>query len=208
VISFVVGKRRQKEANELLRTVKARSDGHIPLFTSDDLDQYETAILKAYGIRKEIPKTGRRGRPKSAKLIPPIELMYCKVVKERKKGKVVRVDTEIVFGKEQQIRERLKGSKVSHHINTTFVERNNLTMRERNRRLTRKTMGFSKEKIPLIESLNLYSALYHFVKPHSGLRIEVNDDDRRWMQRTPMMAAGITDHVWTVEELLTFRIYD
>jgi len=152
MISFVVGKRRQKEANELLRTVKARSDGHIPLFTSDDLDQYETAILKAYGIRKEIPKTGRRGRPKSPKLIPPIELMYCKVV---------RVDTEIVFGKEQQIRKRLKGSKVSHHINTTFVERNNLTMRERNRRLTRKTMGFSKEKIPLIESLNL-SHIPHF----------------------------------------------
>jgi len=165
MISFVVGKRRQKEANELLRTVKARSDGHIPLFTSDDLDQYETAILKAYGIRKEIPKTGRRGRPKSSKLIPPIELMYCKVIKERKKGKVVRVNTEIVFGKEQQIMKRLKGSKVSRHINTTFVERNNLTMRERNRRLTRKTMGFSKEKVPLNDSLNLYSALYHFVKP-------------------------------------------
>lgn len=134
--------------------------------------------------------------------------MYCKVVKERKKGKVIRVDTEIVFGKEQQIRKRLKGSKVSRHINTTFVERNNLTMRERNRRLTRKTMGFSKEKVPLIESLNLYSALYHFVKPHCGLRIEINEVNRRWMQRTPMMAAGITDHIWSVEELLTFRIYD
>ena len=208
MISFVVGKRRQREANELLKTVKARSDGHIPLFTSDDLDHYETAILKAYGIRKEMPKIERRGRPKSPVLIPPKELMYCKVVKERKKGKVVHIDTEIVFGKEQQIRKRLKGSKVSHHINTTFVERNNLTMRERNRRLTRKTMGFSKEKVPLIESLNLFSALYHFVKPHCGLRIEVNEADRRWMQRTPMMAAGITDHIWTVEELLTFRVYN
>lgn len=208
MISFVVGKRRQKESNELLKTVKARSDGHIPLFTSDDLDQYETAILKAYGIKKEIPKTGRRGRPKSPTLVPPKELMYCKVVKERKNGRVVSVDTEIVFGKKQQIKKRLKSSKVSRHINTTFVERNNLTMRERNRRLTRKTMGFSKRMIPLVESLNLYSALYHFVKPHSGLRIEVNKDDQRWIQRTPMMAAGITDHIWTVEELLTFRIYD
>jgi len=208
MISFVVGKRRQKEANELLRTVKARSDGHIPLFTSDDLDQYETAILKAYGIEKKIPKTGRKGRPKSPKLIPPKELMYCKVVKERKNGRVVSVDTEIVFGKKRQIKKRLKSSKVSRHINTTFVERNNLTMRERNRRLTRKTMGFSKRKIPLVESLNLYSALYHFVKPHNGLRIGVNKDDQRWIQRTPMMAAGITDHIWTVEELLTFRVYD
>lgn len=208
MISFVVGKRRQKEANELLRTVKARSDGHIPLFTSDDLDQYETAILKAYGIKKEIPKTGRRGRPKSPKLIPPIGLMYCKVVKKRKKGRVVSIDTEIVFGKKRLIKKRLKSSKVSRHINTTFVERNNLTMRERNRRLTRKTMGFSKKKIPLVESLNLYSAIYHFVKPHNSLRIEVNKEDRRWVQRTPMMAAGITDHIWSVEELLTFRVYD
>jgi hypothetical protein len=82
-----------------------------------------------------------------------------------------------------------------------------LTMRERNRRLTRKTMGFSKKKVPLAEALNLYSALYHFVKPHHGLRLEVNENGRRWIQRTPMMAAGITEHIWTVEELLTFRVY-
>jgi hypothetical protein len=69
-------------------------------------------------------------------------------------------------------------------------------------------MGFSKKKIPLVESLNLYAALYHFVKPHNSLKIEVNEEDRRWLQRTPMMAAGITDHIWTVEELLTFRVYD
>ena len=79
-VSFVVGKRRQKEANELLKTVKARSYGHIPLFTSDDLDQYITAILEAHGIREETPRTGLRGRPKSPKLVPPKELKYCKVI--------------------------------------------------------------------------------------------------------------------------------
>ena len=55
------------EADRLLKSVKARSDGHIPLFTSDDLDQYETAILKAYGINQEIPRTGRRGKAKICK---------------------------------------------------------------------------------------------------------------------------------------------
>jgi IS1 family transposase len=210
VVSFVVGKRRQKEANKLLKSIKARSDGHIPLFTSDDLDQYETAILNAYGVEEEMPRTGRRGRPKSPKLVPPDELMYCKVIKQRENGRVIRVDTEVVFGDERKIKELLETSPVSRHINTTFVERNNLTMRERNRRLTRKTMGFSKEKIPLVESLNLYSAIYHFVKPNGGLklRLDVAEGNRRWVYRTPMMAAGITDHIWTMEELLTFKVFD
>ena len=153
-----MGKRRQKEADKLLKSVKARSDGHIPLFTSDDLSQYESAILKAYGIKEKVPNTGYRGRPRSPKLIPLPDLMYCRVVKQRKNGKVVRVGSEVVFGDEIKIKEALERSPVSNCINTTFVERNNLTMRERNRRLTRKTMGFSKEKMPFVESLNLYSA--------------------------------------------------
>lgn len=209
IVSFVVGKRRQKEADKLLKSVKARSDGHIPLFTSDDLSQYETAILKAYGIEEEIPKTGSRGRPRSPKFIPPPDLMYCRVIKQRKNGRVVRVGSEVVFGDEIKIKEALERSPVSSYINTTFVERNNLTMRERNRRLTRKTMGFSKEKVPLVESLNLYSAIYHFVKPNNSLKIELDvmEGHRRWIYRTPMMAAGITDHIWTVEELLTFKVF-
>ena len=70
-------------------------------------------------------------------------------------------------------------------------------------------MGFSKEKMPFVESLNLYSAIYHFVKPHGGLKLEaeISESQRRWIYRTPMMAAGITDHIWTVEELLTFRVF-
>lgn len=210
IVSFIVGKRRQEEANRLLKTTRARSDGHIPLFISDDLNQYKIAILNAYGNKEVIPQTGCIGRPKSSKLVPPNDLMYCRVIKQKKKGRVVSVDTEVVFGDEKRIKERIANSPVSSHVNTVFVERNNLTMRERNRRLTRKTMGFSKEKIPLVESLNLYSAIYHFVKPNSSLKseLEFKDDNRRWLQKTPMMAAGITDHIWNEEELLTFKVFD
>jgi len=148
-----------------------------------------------------ILQTVHRGRPKSPKLVPPKDLMYCRIIKQKKKGRVVRVDTEVVFGDEQRIKDQIANSPVSSHVNTAFVERNNLTMRERNRRLTRKTMGFSKEKIPLLESLNLYSTIYQS-------ELEVKEDNRRWLQKTPMMAAGITDHIWTEEELLTFRVFD
>ncbi len=97
-------------------------------------------------------------------------------------------------------------SPVSSHINTAFIERNNLTIRERNRRLIRKKLGFSKKKKLLISSLNIYFGIYHFVKTHKGLRIKVDNEERKWRQRTPMMAAGITDHVWALSELIDFRL--
>jgi hypothetical protein len=87
-----------------------------------------------------------------------------------------------------------------------FIERNNLTIRERNRRLTRKTLGFSKKKKLLIYSLNIYFGVYHFVKTHNSLRNKLDQKRRKWMQRTPMMAAGFTDHVWTLSELINFRV--
>jgi IS1 transposase. len=122
------------------------------------------------------------------------------------KGRVVDVSTEVVFGKMSEVMQAIKKSPVSKHINTSFVERNNLTMRERNRRLTRKTTGFSKRKRFLVASLNIFLAIYHFVKPHKGLRIRVDQEDRKWIQRTPMMAANITDHIWTVKELVIYRV--
>ena len=66
---------------------------------------------------------------------------------------------------------QLRISPVSSHINTASIERNNLTIRERNRRLTRKTLGFSKKKKLLVSFLNIYFGIYHFIKAHKGLRI-------------------------------------
>jgi len=118
----------------------------------------------------------------------------------------VDIKTEVVFGEENKVREAIEKSPVSNQINISFVERNNLTMRERNRRLTRKTLGFSKKKKLVKASLNTSFGYYHFIKTHKGLRVKLDEKQRKWMHRTPMMAAGITDRIWTFEELLTFRI--
>lgn len=205
MVGFIVGKRGQKEADQLLEMIKERTDDTIPLFTSDDLSHYENAILKVYGIREEVKRTGKRGRPRKPKIIPRPDLKYAKVKKKRRKGKVVEVNTEVVFGDVNKVLEAMERSPVSNQINISFVERNNLTMRERNRRLTRKTLGFSKKKDLLRASLHIYFGYYHLVKTHKGLRVRVDEERRKWMQRTPMMAAGITNHIWSVEELLTFR---
>ena len=86
---------------------------------------------------------------------------------------------------------------------TSYVERTHLTMRLFNSRLTRKTLAFSK----LVEMYRASAAwqdlIYNLVRPLKTLRLEIhNDPNRRWLQRTPAMAAGLTDHIWTVKELL------
>jgi len=258
VINFVVGRHSQANANQLVAGIKNRSDGHIPLFTSDELKHYDDAILEAYGIRHELPRTGARGRPRKPILIVPKDLLYAQVVKHRKRGRVVDITTRVVFGTEQAVAAKLQQSCVSHSINTSFVERNNLTMRHHNRRLTlqrhfsvltkfahvesrlsgrnrqrgavfyapvnlcdrrvcstsvavgltRKTIAFSKKRERLEQQLHVAFAYYHFVKPHLGLRQRGKGTGKKYRDQTPMMAAGITDHIWTMSELFSQALFE
>jgi len=94
-------------------------------------------------------------------------------------------------------------------ITTSHIERQNLTFRQENERLVRKTIGFSKEDYWLNKYMIYYKSFFNFVRPHSGLKLKINQGDeditnRKYIQRTPMVAAGKTDHIWSMEELLTF----
>jgi IS1 family transposase len=208
VIYFVVGRHNQSNANNLVAGIRERSDGHLPLFTSDELKHYDDALLAVYGIKKEFPKTGKRGRPRKPILIAPKKLLYAQVVKRRKKGRVVDITTQVVFGSEKAVAAKLKQSPVSQAINTSFVERNNLTMRHQNRRLVRKTIAFSKKPERLEQQLHLSFAYYHFVKPHLSLRRRIRSKKRKYEKRTPMMAAGITDHIWAMPELFSRAVFE
>jgi len=83
------------------------------------------------------------------------------------------------------------GNPDPEHISTSYIERSNLTMRMAMRRLTRLTNGFSKKLDNLKAALAIHFAWYNFVRVHSTLRV------------TPAMEAGLTDHVWTIAELLS-----
>ena len=110
---------------------------------------------------------------------------------------------------------KLDESTASHTINTSFVERDNLTQRQSNRRLTRKTNGFSKELNWFEKQLWLSLAYYHLIVPHKSLRRKLKTPEptrgsgskKTWEPVTPAMAAGITDHIWGTRELLSYRIY-
>lgn len=204
--AFVVGKRTKANARKLVKKIYHVTDDAIPFFTSDELRHYKDALLRVYGITEEIPRGPRkRGRPKKPKLKPPPDLRYAQVVKQRRKGRVVSISTKVIFGKEEEVKRLLETSPVSKNVNISFIERNNLTLRQHSRRLGRKTSGFSKNIDKLEAQLFLALGYYHFVKEHLGLRQQSKDNSKKWVQRTPAMAAGITDHTWSTRELLTYR---
>ena len=195
--------------------LQSATDGSIPFFTSDALPHYATALLEVYGVWGIPPRRGTRGRLPKPRRDPPPDLCYAVVVKERAHGRVVHVTTRIVYGTTEQVAAALQASPVSHTINTYGVERTNLTVRQHARRMGRKVNAFSKDPDYVAYQLMLAFAYDHFVIPHRGLRQRLphpmptkgrNGSPKQWKSATPAMAAGLTDHVWTMDELLSFRV--
>jgi len=214
VVAFVVGKRNQASADLLLQRVAHVTDDTIPFFTSDQLPEYRAALLSTYGQWYQPPRRGTRGCYPKPRQKPAPDLLYAQVIKKRERGRVVEVSSKVVFGTPEAVAARLAASPVSQTINTSFVERDNLTWRQTNRRLTRRTNAFSKDLTWFEKQLWLSSAYYHLVLPHQSLREPLSTPEptrgtgspRKWRPVTPAMAAGLTDHIWTTEELLAYRV--
>lgn len=179
-------------------------DSPIPVFTSDNWDPFEEGLVNVYGFL-ETPQYAGIGRKPYPVLIPYPSLKYAKVCKKRRNGRVVEVIQDIVFGDPTEVM-KLLGVDSGGSINTAYIERLNLTIRNSLARFVRKTMNCSKILKRHSNALDFFQAWYNFVKPHKSLRLEINQGNKRWMQRTPAMAEGLTDHIWTIRELLDFRI--
>lgn len=202
VVSVVPGKRTTQKLQELVNDFKARTQGRVMnLITTDDYSAYETVLLEAYGVEVRPGRTGKPGRPKKPYRAPLPEVNYATVHKTRKKGRVVKIDYRVVFGTMAAVMAALALSLVSKAINTAFMERDNGTDRNRNGRKVRKTYCFSKDW-QVHDSVTYFTMYtYNFCWPVRTLRIQ--DSDGNWQQRTPAMAAGLTDHVWSLWEWLT-----
>jgi hypothetical protein len=120
------------------------------------------------------------------------------LVKERDGlGRVRGTKVRVVFGQKVEVMALLGPS-------TAYIERSNLTSRLFNGRQVRRTLAFSKA-VEMSRAAAIWEDnYYNLVRPHKSLRLPVADvSGRRWRPRTPAMAAGLTDHIWTVKELLT-----
>jgi IS1 family transposase len=202
VVSVVPGKRTKENVQALVNDFKQRTGGRMMnLITTDEYSAYRDAILQAYGEEVVPERTGKPGRPAAPYKVAPPDLTYATVHKTRKNGRVVKIDYRVVFGTVVAVMAALAVSLVSKAINTSFVERHNGTDRNRNARKTRKSYCFSKDAQvhQAVTYFTMYS--YNFCWPVRTLRMRESSADP-WQQRTPAMAAGLTDQVWTLAEWL------
>lgn len=195
IVAFAIGPRKQYVADELVKSTAKRLSNSKPLFVTDGLEFYEKALLKQFGEIQEFPRTGKRGRPKNPKRVPPDDLNYAQVIKKRKEGKLQKIAKRIVFGKDIEETE----------ISTSLLERQNLTFRQDNNRISRKTIGFSKKIKSLINRMVLYCTHFNFCREHGGLAYQDEKGFKR--KNTPAREAGITQWKWSLKELLTFRCF-
>ena len=192
VLEVVVGKRLETTVEMLLEGLKGRLGDEPPaLVTSDGYAAYEEALLGIFGREVTPPRTGKPGRPAGPRVEPPPGMCYGRVIKHKKKGRLERVEAEVVFGELPEGRT----------LGTSYLERHNATDRHRNARKGRKTYRFSKdwETHEAMTTFTMYSGNFCW----AVRTLRVKDAAGQWRQRTPAMAAGLADHVWPLEEWLT-----
>jgi len=202
VVSLVVGRRTEDHTQLLVEDFHRRTAGRLMnLMTSDENPAYATAILAVYGEPVSPRATGRPGRPRKAYKKPPKKLVYATVHKTRENNRVVKVESRLIYGTVVLLVAALLLSSVSDAVNTVFIERHNGSDRHRNSRKVRKTYRFSKdwEVHEAVTYFTMYQA--NFCCPVRTLRQQ--DAEGRWQQRTPAMAAGLADHVWSISEWLS-----
>jgi IS1 family transposase len=191
VLSHVVGERSQRSADGLVKRT-AQCLKSLPLFVTDGLKFYKIALLKQYGKLQSFARTRKRGRPRRPRFIPDELLKYAQIIKQRAGGILMKVEKRVIFGQEIDPKA----------VSTSYIERQNLTCRQDNNRISRKTIGFSKENEPLDQQLTLYFAKFNFCRKHRSLRY--TDENGITKFNSPAKQAGLIGHVWSLRELLTF----
>jgi transposase-like protein len=172
------------------------------LLAVDGLVSYVSAFQRVF--RSPVPRFGQVGR---CHLRPWSEIAIVQVVKHRIDGHLSIV-RRIVQGGTQQVAELLQTSQGGGKINTAFIERLNATFRQRLAWLARRSRNLARQPETLQASMFILGCIYNFCTYHDSLRVAfyLAKGGQRWLQRTPAIATGLTDHRWTIEELFNFKV--
>jgi IS1 family transposase len=213
LLAIDTGARTLAIAQRLVHQVaQVLAPGCVPLFLTDGLKDYATALLTHFGQWVQPPRRRATGPLPKPRWIPLPQLLYAQVVKKYRRRRLIRVHRRVVFGTLAGVQQVLAAQ--GWHINTAFIERLHLTIRQHVAAVGRRVMTVCKSEDGLHHQLALYQTYHNFCLPHTSLRVPLTyaqptngtGSAKRWQPRTPAMAAELTDRVWTLREVLLFRV--
>jgi hypothetical protein len=194
------------------QVIQVVAPGCVPLFLTDGFKEYTTALLTHYGQWVQPARQQAQGPAPKPRWMPLPQLLYAQVVKTVRRRRLVRLSHRVVFGTLDAVHDVL--ARYGWQINTAFVERINLTIRQHVAAVGRRVSTLCKGEDGLRQQLALYHCYDNFCLPHASLRQPLLQPEptngtgsaTQWRPCTPAMAAGLTDHVWTLREVLLFRV--
>jgi len=201
-----IGGRTQEIAYGVIHELKRRlKEACVPVFSTDGLRLYFYALTAHFGTWVKVI-----GKKAVWEVLS--NFVYGQVIKHQKRKRTVEVERRMAWGEEKEYRERTKKAGQSGKINTAFVERVNLTIRQCISKLTRRTWGPAKYASELMEHLEWWRIYYHLARYHESLAIKLGEpimhkgkqQAQRYRRQTPAMAAGLATKRWTVKELLSY----
>jgi hypothetical protein len=214
VLTIDVGERTLAIAHRVVHHVaQVLAPDCAPLFFTDGLREYVTALLTHYGQWVQPPRRQAQGPAPKPRWMPRPALLDAQVVKTVRRRRLVDVTHRMVFGTLEAVEQVLAAC--GWQIQPAFVERLNLDIRQRvAAAVGRRVTTLCKGEDGMRQQLVLFHAYHNFCLPHASLRVPLvapvpthgTGSAKRWQPRTPAMAAGLTDHVWTLREVLLFRV--
>src|SRR5919197_1557571 len=213
LLAIAVGDRTLAMAQRVVhQVVQVLAPGCVPLFLTDGLKEYATALLTHFGYWVQPPRRQATGPAPKPRWMPLPRLLYAQVVKTVRRRRLVRVRHRVVFGSLEAVNAVL--APLGCQINTAFIERLNRTIRQHVAAVGRRVSTLCKGEDGVRQQLVLFQAYHNFCLPHASLRVPLaapiptngTGSATQWQPRTPAMAAGLTDHVWTLREVRRYRV--
>ena len=213
LLTVAVGDRTLALAQQVVhQVVQVLAPGCMPLFLPDGFKAYTTALLTHDGQWVQPPRRQATGPAPKPHWIPLPGLLYAQGIKTVRRRRLVRVRHRVAFGTLEAVQQVLAAC--GWQINTAFIERLNLSIRQHVAAVGRRVTTLCKGEAGLRQQVALYHVYYNFCLPHASVRQPLIQSEptlgsgsvKRWQPRTPAMAAGLTDHVWTLREVLLFRV--
>jgi IS1 family transposase len=194
------------------QVVRVLAPGCVPLFLTDGFKAYTTALLTHFGQWVHPARRQTAGPRPKPRWMPLPQLLYAQVIKAYRRRRLVDVTHRVVFGTGRAIAQVL--ARWGWSINTAFVERLNLDIRQRVAAIGRRVNTLCQGEAGLRDQVTLFQVYHNFVLPHASLRQGLAEpmptngrgSVKRWRPCTPAMAAGLTDHVWSLKEVLCYRV--